>query len=155
MASKDSGIDPKLIRQIADILNDTDLTEIEVEHGDLQIRVARQPADIHMSASAPMAAPAPAHIAAPVPASAAATEAKAAENAVTSPMVGTCYLAPSPDAADFIEVGSKVKEGQTLVIIEAMKVMNQIPSTRTGTVKAIIVENGSPVEYGEPLVIVE
>lgn len=154
MASKDSGIDPKLIRQIADILNDTDLTEIEVEHGDLQIRVAREPAPVHMTASAPMAAaPVAAPMAAPV--TAAAAEAKAAENAVTSPMVGTCYLAPSPDAADFITVGSQVEEGQTLVIIEAMKVMNQIPSTRTGTVKAIIVENGSPVEYGEPLVIVE
>lgn len=155
MASKDSGIDPKLIRQIADILNDTDLTEIEVEHGDLQIRVAREPAPVHMTASAPMAAAPAASAPMAAPVTAAAAEAKAAENAVTSPMVGTCYLAPSPDAADFITVGSQVKEGQTLVIIEAMKVMNQIPSTRTGTVKAIIVENGSPVEYGEPLVIVE
>lgn len=155
MASKDSGIDPKLIRQIADILNDTDLTEIEVEHGDLQIRVARQPAAVHVSAAAPMAAPAPSAAPMAAAATAAVAEATAAENAVMSPMVGTCYLAPSPDAEDFITVGSQVKEGQTLVIIEAMKVMNQIPSTRTGTVKAIIVENGSPVEYGEPLVIIE
>ena len=158
MASKDSGIDPKLIRQIADILNDTDLTEIEVEHNDLQIRVTRQPAPITQVAAAPAMAAAPAIAAAPAAAAQAgapAAEAASTENAETSPMVGTCYLAPSPDAPDFIEVGSKVKEGQTLVIIEAMKVMNQIPATRAGTVKAILVENGSPVEFGEPLVIIE
>lgn len=159
MASKDSGIDPKLIRQIADILNDTDLTEIEVEHNDLQIRVTRQPATINQIAAAPAVAAAPVAAAAAAPAMAAApvaaAEAPSADNAETSPMVGTCYLAPSPDAPDFIEVGSKVKEGQTLVIIEAMKVMNQIPATRAGTVKAILVENGSPVEFGEPLVIIE
>lgn len=155
MASKDSGIDPKLIRQIADILNDTDLTEIEVEHNDLQIRVTRQPAPVHQYAAAPAMAAAPAATAAPVAAASPAAEAASNDNAETSPMVGTCYLAPSPDAPDFIQVGSQVKEGQTLLIIEAMKVMNQIPATRAGTVKAIIVENGSPVEFGEPLVIIE
>ena len=154
MSSKNSVIDKETIRDLADILNETDLTDIEVEHGDLRIRVSRkvtvQAAATVMPAAAPVAA-------APAPVAAAAEPAKAdlSKNAVPSPMVGTAYLAPAPGARNFIEVGAQVKEGQTLLIIEAMKTMNQIPAPRAGTVKAILVEDAQPVEFGEPLVVIE
>ena len=155
MTMKKTGVDQQLIRDLAGILNDTNLTEIEVELGDLKLRVSRHAPAVHAIAApqpvyAPTASPAPANGA---PAPAAAVE--PSKNAVPSPMVGTAYLAPSPDAKAFIEVGQTVKEGQTLLIIEAMKTMNQIPSPRAGTVKAILVEDAQPVEYGMPLVVIE
>jgi acetyl-CoA carboxylase biotin carboxyl carrier protein len=153
MTTKKTGIDQQLIRDLAGILNDTNLTEIEVELDAFKVRVSRQAAAVHAVAAPAYAAPAPAaHIA---PAPAAAAPADVSKNAVPSPMVGTVYLAPAPDAKPFIEVGQEVKEGQTLVIIEAMKTMNQIPSPRSGTVKAILVEDSQPVEYGMPLVVIE
>ena len=153
MSIKKTGVDQQLIRDLAGILNDTNLTEIEVELGDLKVRVSRQSQTVH-AVAAPYAAPAsaPAQAAMPVAAAAAADPSK---NAVPSPMVGTAYLSPSPDAKAFIEVGQKVKEGQTLLIIEAMKTMNQIPSPRAGTVTAILIEDAQPVEDGMPLVVIE
>ncbi|MDX8464184.1 acetyl-CoA carboxylase biotin carboxyl carrier protein [Mesorhizobium sp. VK23B] len=152
MSIKKNGVDQQLIRDLAGILNDTNLTEIEVELGDLKVRVSRQSQAVHaVAAPLPMPAAAVAAPAAAVPAAAA----DPAKNAVPSPMVGTAYLAPSPDAKPFVEIGQTVKEGQTLLIIEAMKTMNQIPSPRAGTVTAILIEDAQPVEYGMPLVVIE
>ncbi len=154
MTTKKTGIDQQLIRDLAGILNDTNLTEIEVELDDFKVRVSRQSAAVHA-----VAAPAPVYTAPPpapgAAASTAAAPADTSKNAVPSPMVGTAYLAPSPDAKPYVEVGQAVKEGQTLLIIEAMKTMNQIPSPRSGTVTAILVEDAQPVEYGMPLVVIE
>lgn len=155
---KNDGFDQQIVRDLAGILNDTNLTEIEVELGDLKVRVSRQSQAVHAYAAPaplPVAAAAAAvnSTAAAAPAPAAAID--IAKNAVSSPMVGTAYLAPSPDAKPFIEVGATVKEGQTLLIIEAMKTMNQIPAPRGGTVTQILVEDGQPVEFGEPLMIIE
>ena len=153
MTTKKTGIDQQLIRDLAGILNDTNLTEIEVELNDLKVRVSRQAPAVHA-----VAAPAPTYAAPlPVPGAAApaAAPVEASKNAVPSPMVGTAYLAASPDAKPFVEVGQAVKEGQTLLIIEAMKTMNQIPSPRSGTVTSILVEDAQPVEYGMPLVVIE
>jgi len=156
-----SGIqfDPEAIRRLADILRETDLTEIELSEKDARIRVARMVtvapvAPMHYPAPAPMAAPAPA---APVAAAAAAADALDPKHPglVTSPMVGVAYLAPEPGAAPFVSVGAKVAVGQTLLLVEAMKTFNQIKATRAGTVTRILVEAGTPVEYGEPLVLVE
>jgi acetyl-CoA carboxylase biotin carboxyl carrier protein len=155
MTTKKTGIDQQLIRDLAGILNETNLTEIEVELDAFKVRVSRQAPAVHT-----VAAPAPVY-ATPAPVSAAAAQAASAapadtsKNAVPSPMVGTAYLSPSPDAKPFVEVGQAVKEGQTLLIIEAMKTMNQIPSPRSGTVTAILVEDAQPVEYGMPLVVIE
>ena len=153
MTTKKTGIDQQLIRDLAGILNDTNLTEIEVELDDLKIRVSRQSPAVHA-----VAAPAPTY-AAPLPApgvaASPAVPVEVSKNAVPSPMVGTAYLAASPDAKPFVEVGQAVKEGQTLLIIEAMKTMNQIPSPRSGTVTSILVEDAQPVEYGMPLVVIE
>ncbi|MBN9221605.1 MAG: acetyl-CoA carboxylase biotin carboxyl carrier protein [Mesorhizobium sp.] len=155
MSIKKTGVDQQLIRDLAGILNDTNLTEIEVELGDLKVRVSRQAPAVHAIA-APPASYAPAAAAAqPATAAVPAPAVDVSKNAVPSPMVGTAYLAPSPDAKPFIEVGQKVKEGQTLLIIEAMKTMNQIPSPRAGTVTAILFEDATPVEYGMPLVVIE
>lgn len=153
MTTKKTGVDQQLVRDLAGILNDTNLTEIEVELGDLKVRVSRQTATVHAVAAPQSYAP-PAPAAAPGIAPAAAV-AEPSKNAVPSPMVGTAYLSPSPDAKPFVEVGQSVKEGQTLLIIEAMKTMNQIPSPRAGTVKAILVEDAQPVEFGMPLVVIE
>ena len=159
MANRTTGIDKGMIRDLAEILNDTDLTDIEIEQGDLRIRVSRQvtvqaaPQAVYAQAPAAAAAPSPAaSSAAPAPAVPATDPSK---NAIPSPMVGTVYLAPAPGARDFIQVGTQVKEGQTLLIIEAMKTMNQIPSPRAGTVTAILVSDAQPVEYGELLVVIE
>ncbi len=155
MSSKANAIDKKLIRELADILNETNLTEIEVEQDELRIRVSRggsAPASVQVAAPAP-AAPAPA-AAQPAPAAAPAGEDKM-RNAVPAPMVGTAYLCPSPGADPFITVGQNVREGQTLLIIEAMKTMNQIPAPRSGVLTAILVDDSQPVEFGEPLVIIE
>ncbi len=145
----------ELIRELAMLLDETNLTEIEIERAGLRLRVAR---NISIAAAAPVA-----YQAAPVAAAPAATPVAAAPSAdiskhpgvVPSPMVGTAYLASEPGAKPFIDVGSKVKVGDTLIIIEAMKTMNQIPATRAGTVTQILVEDGQPVEFGEPLVIIE
>jgi acetyl-CoA carboxylase biotin carboxyl carrier protein len=155
------GIDTRLVRKLADILSETGLTEIEVEQGSLKIRVAREvtfaAAPVAYAAAPVPAAPAPAAPAAPQPA-AAATSSAAPElrgEAVKSPMVGTIYLKPQPDAAAFIKVGDSVAAGQTLMIVEAMKTMNPISSTKAGTVIAILVSDAQPVEFGEPLVMIE
>lgn len=151
MASKSSGIDQQLIRDLAEILNDTNLSEIEIEQDDLRVRVSRQIAAAPLQPVQTYQAP---------PAAAQSQEAPASavengKNTVPSPMVGTVYLAPAPGARPFIEIGQSVKEGQTLLIVEAMKTMNQIPSPRSGVIKAILVEDGQPVEYGEPLAVIE
>jgi acetyl-CoA carboxylase biotin carboxyl carrier protein len=149
-------VDQQLIRDLAGILNETNLTEIEVEQGDLRVRVSRQTQAVHaVAAPAPTFAPVAAPIVNSVDMQQAVAQADIAKNAVTSPMVGTAYIAPSPDTEPFIAVGQKVREGQTLLIIEAMKTMNQIPSPRAGTVTAILFEDAQPVEYGEPLVVIE
>jgi len=144
-------IDTALVRELAELLNETGLTEIEVEEDDRKIRVARGGA---VALSAPLAAP----VAAPAPAAAApaAEAAPAADhaNALKSPMVGTAYLAPEPSAANFVSVGQAVKDGDTLLIIEAMKVMNPITADRAGTIKAVLIENAQPVEFGQPLVVI-
>jgi acetyl-CoA carboxylase biotin carboxyl carrier protein len=145
--SSDKSGDSALIRELALLLDETNLTEIEIERAGLRVRVAR-----NISIAAAM--PASYQPAVPV---AAAGPAPVAEHpgVVPSPMVGTVYWASEPGAKPFVEVGSKVTAGQTLVIIEAMKTMNQIPSPRAGTVTQILIEDGQPVEYGEPLVIIE
>ena len=145
-------IDSKLVRELAELLNETGLTEIEVEDGDRKIKVARHAAPVQMTAPAAMAAPAatpamPMTVASPEPAA-------IDPAALKSPMVGTCYLSADPTSAPFIVVGQQVKAGDTLVIIEAMKVMNPITATSAGTVKAILVENAQPVEYDQPLVVI-
>ena len=147
-------VDTSLVRELAEMLGDTGLTEIEVEDGDRKIRVSRGGGVAVAAAPAPMAAPA---AAAPAPAAPAAEAAPAEADtagAIKSPMVGTCYLAPEPGAADFIKVGDSVKEGQTLLIVEAMKVMNPIAADKSGTVKSILVENAQPVEFDQPLVVI-
>jgi acetyl-CoA carboxylase biotin carboxyl carrier protein len=153
-AAKSKNDDSALIRELALLLDETNLTEIEIERSGLRVRVAR---NISISATVPAAsvqAIATAPIAA-APAAVAAGDMSKHPGAVTSPMVGTAYWAPEPGAKPFIEVGAKVSVGQTLLIIEAMKTMNQIPSPRAGTVTQILVEDGQPVEFGEPLVIIE
>ena len=147
-------IDARLVRRLAGILNDTGLSEIEVEHDGLRIRVART---LTAAASVAVAAPLPAPVvAAPVAEAPAAVAAPAvaAGDAVKSPMVGTVYLQPQPDAPSFIKVGDMVSEGQTLMIVEAMKTMNPIPAPRAGKVLEILAVNGQPVEFGEPLAII-
>jgi acetyl-CoA carboxylase biotin carboxyl carrier protein len=156
-AGKEGPIDTRLVRKLADILNATELTEIEVERGDLKIRVARQTnmvahAAPMAAAPGPMAAPQAAAAPAPAPAAAAAP---ARGEPVKSPMVGTVYLQPQPGSDPFIKVGDKVAAGQTLLIVEAMKTMNPIPAPRAGTVLEILVEDSQPVEFGEPLVVLE
>ncbi|HBM89196.1 MAG: acetyl-CoA carboxylase biotin carboxyl carrier protein [Parvibaculaceae bacterium] len=145
------GVDQDLIRQLADILTETDLSEIEVETEDLKVRVARQSQVVNVAAPV-AAAPAPA----PAAAAPAEGSSKAAHpGAVPSPMVGTVYVAAEPGAAAFVSVGSQVTQGQTVLIVEAMKTMNQIAAPKSGTVKEILVEDGQPVEFGEPLLIIE
>ena len=152
-------IDTALVRQLAEILKATDLTEIEVERDELRIRVAREihvaPAQVQYAA-APAAAPVQAAPAAPVsmPSDPATIVARAGEE-VKSPMVGTAYLQASPEAPPFVKPGDKVKKGQTLLIVEAMKTMNPIQAPRDGVVREILVGDAQPVEFGEPLVLLE
>ena len=145
-------IDTALVRELAEMLADTGLTEIEVEDGDRKIKVSRAAT----AASAYVAAPALAAAPAPVAAAPAAEAAPAAApiDALKSPMVGTAYLTPEPGAPNFVSVGSQVKVGDTLLIIEAMKVMNPITATKAGTVSAILIETGQPVEYDQPLLVI-
>jgi len=151
-------MDTEFIAKLAKLLEETNLGEIELADGDRRIRVARPAVNV---TAAPMAMAAPMVAAAPVaaPATAAATagggDAAAHPGAVKSPMVGTAYLAPEPGGKPYVEVGDVVREGQTLFIIEAMKTMNQIPSPRSGKIARIMVEDGQPVEYGEPMMIIE
>ena len=153
-------IDTRMVRKLADILKDTGLTEIEVESGGLKIRVAREVTVQHM------AAPAVHHVAAapvahaPAPAASAAPGAEAAAPAhngetIKSPMVGTIYLQATPGSDPFIKVGQVVTQGQTLLIVEAMKTMNPIPAPKAGKIVEILVADAQPVEFGEPLVIIE
>ncbi|WP_439542452.1 acetyl-CoA carboxylase biotin carboxyl carrier protein [Hyphomicrobium sp.] len=152
-ADKPSG-EQQLIRELAQLLNDTGLSEIEIEKSGLKVRVARTvtiaaavpPAPTPFAPSGPVAAPS---------GPAAAADPSKHPGAVKSPMVGTAYRSPDPKAPPFVEVGTRVQQGDTLLIIEAMKTMNQIPAPRSGTVTAVMVENGQPVEFGEPLVIIE
>jgi acetyl-CoA carboxylase biotin carboxyl carrier protein len=152
-AAKSEINDSALIRELALLLDETHLTEIEIERAGVRVRVAR---NVSIAASLPangqLAGAAPVAVAA---AAAAAGDLAKHPGVVPSPMVGTAYWAPEPGAKPFIEVGTKVSVGQTLLIIEAMKTMNQIPSPRAGTVTQILVEDGQPVEFGEPLVIIE
>ena len=153
--AKFSSDDSALIRELALLLDETSLSEIEIERAGLRVRVAR---NISVAAALPASfQPAPLVAAAAPAAGAPAATADLSKHpgVVPSPMVGTAYWAPEPGAKPFIEVGSKVSVGQTLLIIEAMKTMNQIPSPRAGTVTQILVEDGQPVEFGEPLVIIE
>jgi acetyl-CoA carboxylase biotin carboxyl carrier protein len=145
-------IDSALVRELAELLAATGLTEIEVEDGERKIRVVRQAAPVMATVAPQQYAPAPAAApAAPTPAEAPAA---APVDAVKSPMVGTCYLAAEPGAANFISVGQQVKAGDVLVIVEAMKVMNQITAPKSGVVQAVLIENGQPVEFDQPLVVI-
>lgn len=144
-------IDTALVRQLADILNDTELTEIEVERGDLKIRVARE---LTVAAGPVQYAAAPAAAPASMPSDPATIVSRKGEE-VKSPMVGTAYLKPSPEAAPFVQAGDKVKKGQTLLIVEAMKTMNPIAAPRDGVVADIMVGDAQPVEFGEALVLLE
>jgi len=155
-----SVIDTKTVRTLATILKSTGLTEIEVERGDLRIRVAREltAAPAQQTYIAAPAAPAPAAAAPPVvqaPAAEAAAPAVRTGDEVKSPMVGTVYMQSQPGSPPFIKVGDRIAEGQTLLIVEAMKTMNPIPAPRAGTVQEILVGDGQPVEFGEPLVVIE
>ena len=164
MANKTShDSDVSFISALAELLRQNDLTELQVkrdygENDSLNVRVSRKlvaaPQSVAVATPAPAAAPA---TAAPAPAPASDSNADPADHpgAVTSPMVGTVYMAPEPGAAAFAEVGKTVKEGDTILIIEAMKTMNHIPAPRAGTIKRILVEDGGPVEYGAPLMIIE
>jgi acetyl-CoA carboxylase biotin carboxyl carrier protein len=145
-AGKKTGIDADAVRELSALLKETGLTEIEIEHDGARIRVSRA------ATAAPLAAAAP-----PIAATPAATQATTVSGpqpgAVTSPMVGTVFAAPEPGKPAFVKIGSQVKEGDTLFVVEAMKTMNAIPAPRSGTVKEICVENGSPVEFGQTLLI--
>ncbi|MCP1561450.1 UNVERIFIED_ORG: acetyl-CoA carboxylase biotin carboxyl carrier protein [Methylobacterium sp. SuP10 SLI 274] len=155
--AKNEPFDPELVRELARMVAETDLTEIEVEKGDLRIRVARKIETV----SVQVAPSAPAAVAAPVAAAPAALAPAPAKSgaghpgAVPSPMVGTAYLRPSPDAKPFIEIGTKVQAGDKLLLVEAMKTFNEIVAPRAGTVTAIFIEDGMPVEYGEALLVLE
>ncbi|MCL6230042.1 acetyl-CoA carboxylase biotin carboxyl carrier protein [Bartonella bilalgolemii] len=149
-----TGIDTAIIRDLAEILNDTNLTNIEIEQGGFRICVARQ-----KTSSSEQTVYVPISDSTVVPSSLATTEdstkKEKSKNEIVSPMVGTAYLAPAPGTQPFVKVGQNVSKGQTLLIIEAMKTMNQISSPRAGTVTAILVKDGQPVEFDEPLIIVE
>ncbi|RJX71127.1 acetyl-CoA carboxylase biotin carboxyl carrier protein [Tsuneonella suprasediminis] len=146
-------VDTTLVRELAELLAETGLTEIEVEDGDRKVRVARGGV---AAIAAPVAAPVAAPAAAPAAPAAAPAEEAAAEiaGALKSPMVGTVYLSSEPGAAPFVKVGDSVKQGDTLLIVEAMKVMNPITADKAGTIKAILVDNAQPVEFDQPLVVI-
>lgn len=155
--AKDQPIDPKLVRELAGLLTETNLSEIEVEKGDLRIRVARQIA-ANVQGAGPVAVPAASF--APMAETsglslASRAEPAASPGAVTSPMVGTAYRRASPDAKPFVEIGSTVRAGDKVLLIEAMKTFNEVVAHRSGAVTAILVEDGQPVEYGEPLMVIE
>lgn len=167
MTEKNHDSDVAFIQALAELLNKNELAELSVkrEYGDndsLNVRVSKYAAPAQVSYAAPVAAAsaapaphAPTAAASPAPQAAASGDPASHPGAVSSPMVGTVYLSPEPGADPFIAIGTQVKEGQTVLIIEAMKTMNHIPAPRAGTVKRILVEDGSPVEYGAPLLIIE
>lgn len=161
MSKKNHDADVAFVQALAELLRANDLSELEVVReydgeNSLNIRVARQIETAPMVIAAPAAAPAPIAPTAAAPApSAASDDPSQHPGAVTSPMVGTAYLSPEPGASVFVNVGDSVTDGQTLCIVEAMKTMNQIPAPRAGTVKRILVEDGGPVEFGAPLMIIE
>jgi acetyl-CoA carboxylase biotin carboxyl carrier protein len=156
-AKSASAFDPKLVRELADILRDTELTEIEVERGDLRLRVARTltAAPVQQVMAAPVAAPAPAAAPAAAPASPASSDSDAPANATPSPMVGTVYVRPNPDADAFFNVGDAVKEGDTVLLVEAMKTFNPIIAPKSGKLTAMLVDDGQPVEFGEALFVID
>lgn len=161
--TKASNVDKDLIHAIAKMLNEQDLAEIEIEREEFRIRVTRSFASqevVHVPAApsaiaAPAPAPAAPSVSSAIPTTSAADDLASNPGTLTSPMVGTAYFAPEPGAKEFVEIGTKVSEGQTVLIIEAMKTMNQIPAHKSGTVTRILVEDAQPVEYGEPLVVIE
>lgn len=160
--SKNDPFDPELVRELAKLINETDLSEIEVEKGDLRIRVARRIEAVQVQVAAPAPAPVPAMAAVaapvPVPGPGGGPDRKAGAGhpgSVPSPMVGTAYRRPSPEAKLFVDIGSKVEAGDKLLLIEAMKTFNEIVAPRAGTVTAVFVEDGQPVEFGEPLLVIE
>ena len=155
--ARQSPFDPDLVRELAQLIAETDLSEIEVAKGDLRIRVARQ---IHVTVPVATAAPVAAPVAIAPPLAAPGTapaknEVAAHPGLVKSPMVGTSYRKPSPDSKNFVEIGSVVKAGEKVLLIEAMKTFNDIVAHRAGTVTQILVEDGQPVEFGEPLLVIE
>jgi acetyl-CoA carboxylase biotin carboxyl carrier protein len=150
MADEKPAIDHDMIRELARLLDETGLTEIEFERNGERVRVARQVQHVAV-APARGAAPAPVDTAA----AGGAADPTKHPGAVTSPMVGTAYIGPEPGARPFVEVGSRVRAGETLLIVEAMKTMNQIPAPRAGIVTQVLIEDGQPVEFGEPLMIIE
>jgi acetyl-CoA carboxylase biotin carboxyl carrier protein len=154
-------IDTSLVRRLADILNDTDLTEIEVERGELKIRVSRntpaggQPLHFAPAPAPQMFAAPPAAAAPPTAESPPAAPSVPAGDVIKSPKVGTVYLQPQPGAKAFVQVGDKVSAGQTLLVVEAMKTMNPIPAPRAGVIAALLIEDAQPIEFGEPLIVIE
>ncbi|RIJ22196.1 acetyl-CoA carboxylase biotin carboxyl carrier protein [Henriciella barbarensis] len=159
MSTAKNSLDTGLVRELAAILRDADLGEVEVEHDGLRIRVSKAspmqaPAPVQYAA-APAPAAAPAAPASPAAAASAPAAAPVSENAVTSPMVGTVYLSPEPGSKAFVQVGDKVKKGDTLMLVEAMKTFNPVEAPQAGTVKEIIVQDAQPVEFGEPLIVIE
>lgn len=158
MSTSRNKLDTGLIRELAAILREADLGEIEIENDGTKIRVSRGQQVVHTAVAAPMAAAPVAALPAPTagaPTAAAAAPASVPDNAIKSPMVGTVYLSPDPQSKAYINVGDKVKKGDTLMLVEAMKTFNPVEADRAGTVKAIYVQNAQPVEYGEPLVLIE
>ncbi|MBI4921572.1 MAG: acetyl-CoA carboxylase biotin carboxyl carrier protein [Devosia nanyangense] len=164
--TKDATSDQALIRAIAELLNEQNLAEIEIEREDLRVRVTRSYAASGVQqVMVPAAAPAPAALQPTAPQGSAAAAAAAVQSAaddlaanpgtLTSPMVGTAYLSPEPGKPAFVAVGSRVSEGQTILIIEAMKTMNQIPAHKSGVIARILIEDAAPVEYGQPLAVIE
>lgn len=156
--AKQSPIDPDFVRELASLVTETGLSEIEVEKGDLRIRVARTitAAPVVYQTPAPnAAAPAPVQVAAATSVAPTVADVKDHPGAVRSPMVGSAYRKPSPDAKNFVEVGSQVKVGDKLLLVEAMKTFNDIVAPRAGTVTAILIEDGQPVEYDQPLMVIE
>jgi len=153
MAKQKAGIDPNLIRELAQLLEETGLSEIEVERDGQRVRVARQAKDTQAQPSRPPVAESPPM--SPAPSETGPAQVTGHPGLVSSPMVGTAYRSPEPGATPFVDVGSQVAAGATVLIIEAMKTMNQIPAPRAGTVTKILIEDGQPVEFGEPLMIIE
>ena len=155
-ASRNSAmnIDSELVRELAELLIETGLTEIEVEDGDRKVKLSRAASVTQLAAPVAAAPAAPAATAAPAAAAADPVPAAVDPGAIKSPMVGTAYLSPEPGSDPFITVGAQVKAGQTLLIVEAMKVMNPITAPAAGTVKAILVDNADPVEFDQPLVVI-
>jgi len=161
MSRTKSGIDPEIIRELAQLLTETDLSEIEVQNADLRIKVARQ---ITVTATMPVGAPLPVSVPAALPTASAGAPAAAAAappdmsdhpGVLKSPMVGTAYLGPAPGAKPFFEIGAKVNQGDRVLIVEAMKTFNDIVAPRSGTVIAFLIEDKQPVEYNQPLMIIE